>query len=731
MSADARKRTKTGIKTRNKTGSHTGNETGSKTGSKTGSEAGIQTGTGPLIKTRIETLRREIERHNRLYYDDAAPEISDTEFDALMRELRELEAQHPEHRTPDSPTERVGGGLDTAFPTVAHRAPMLSLDNTYSREELEAFHQRTVGLLGGVEPQYVLEPKLDGVAVSLHYDKGRFVQAVTRGDGRSGDEITANVATLRDLPQRFRSGAAPDTPAPGPADSWWKRAAVEVRCEVFMPLDAFQQFNAAREKAGEKTYANPRNLTAGSLKLLDRNEVAKRPLTLYAYQIVGAESLGFPTQWQVLQALAAAGLPVNPYNTRCADLAAVLDGLAELEKLRPKLPYQIDGAVLKVDSLAQQRELGATAKAPRWGIAYKFAAEQATTRVRDIVLSVGRTGTVTPTADLEPVWLNGITITRATLHNRDEIARLDVRIGDTIVLERGGDVIPKVVSVVLVERTGKEKPFRFPKRCPSCGGPLTETADEVAVRCENPSCPQQLERRLEHFASRAAMDIAGLGEQNVKALIDAGLVRNYADLYRLRAEDVAQLDRFAEKSAGNLVDAIAASKQRPWRNKLYALGIRHVGAQGASVLASRYADLDALFAATLEDLQQLEDVGPRVAQSIVDFFQRPDNRALLVDLRDLGVLVSTEVRPSGAPLALSGLTFVLTGTLQGMSRTQAQDAIEARGGRVGGSVTKKTDYVVVGADAGSKHDQAVRLERPILDEAAFLHLLEHGPGGTS
>ena len=699
MSAAARKRIRNRVGTRETRGTR------------------IETG----IETRIETLRREIERHNRLYYDKAAPEIPDEAFDALMRELRDLETQHPEYRSPDSPTQRVGGGLDTAFPTVAHRAPMLSLDNTYSREELEAFHTRTVGLLGGVEPAYVLEPKLDGVAVSLHYHDGRFVQAVTRGDGRAGDDITRNVATLRDLPQQLES-AGRGAPA---------LRSCEVRCEVFMPLAAFQQFNAARQEAGEKTYANPRNLTAGSLKLLDRDEVAKRPLTLYAYQIVGAESLGFTTHWQVLRALDAAGLPVNPHNKQCADVAAVLAGLTDLEKQRPGLPYQIDGAVLKVDSLAQQRELGATAKAPRWGIAYKFAAEQATTRVRDIILSVGRTGTVTPTADLEPVWLNGITITRATLHNRDEIARLDVRIGDTIVLERGGDVIPKVVSVVLDKRTGKEKPFRFPKRCPSCGAPLTETADEVAVRCENPSCPQQLERRLEHFASRAAMDIAGVGEQNVKALIDAGLVHNYADLYRLRADAVAELDRFAEKSARNLVDGIAASKQRPWRNKLFALGIRHVGAQGASVLASRYPDLDALFAATLEDLQELEDVGPRVAQSIVDFFQRPENRALLADLRDLGVLVPTEARPSGAQLALSGLTFVLTGTLQGMSRTQAQDAIEARGGRVGGAVTKKTDYVVVGADPGSKYDQALRLERPILDEAAFLHLLEHGRGGTA
>jgi DNA ligase (NAD+) len=500
----------------------------------------------------------------------------------------------------------------------------------------------------------------------------------------------------------------------------WKR--IEVRGEIYMPLAAFHRFNAARAAAGEKTFANPRNLTAGSLKLLDPAQVAARPLELCVYHLVDAERHGLATHTAVLAALQKAGFPVNSLNRRCADLDAVLAGLADLEARRAELPYQIDGAVLKVDSLAAQRELGTTAKSPRWGIAFKFAAAQATTRLRDIRLQVGRTGSVTPVADLEPVWLQGITITRATLHNRDEIERLDARVGDWVVLERGGDVIPKVVRVLTEKRAGDAKPFRFPTRCPSCGSQLVESEEEVAVRCENPSCPQQLERRLEHFASRHAMDIAGLGSQNVKLLLDQGLVRNFADLYRLRSEDLVALERFADRSAQNLVAGIQASKRRPWRNKLYALGIRHVGAQGAAVLASHYPNLEALRGATEAELQELEDVGPRVAASIVDFLGRPENVALLDALHALGVLVPGDERRLGD--TLTGKTFVLTGTLDGMTRGEAQAAIEAHGGRVASSVSKKTDYVVAGAAPGSKLDQAHKLGIEVLDEAAFAKLLQ-------
>jgi DNA ligase (NAD+) len=427
----------------------------------------------------------------------------------------------------------------------------------------------------------------------------------------------------------------------------------------------------------------------------------------------------------VLRKLDTLGFPVNALNRRCESFEALLAAVAELRGAREQLPYQIDGVVIKVDSLAQQRELGSTAKSPRWGIAFKYDSPQARTRLLDIRLQVGRTGNVTPVAVLEPVWLNGVTITRATLHNRDELRRLGVRIGDTVVIERGGDVIPKVVRVATELRAGRGRVFRFPSRCPSCRSRLVESEEEVAIRCENPSCPQQIERRLVHFAARDAMDIAGLGIQNVRLLLAHGLVRDFAGLYRLRVEDLLELERFAEKSATNLVQAIAASKARPWRNKLFALGIRHVGLASAAVLASRYPDLEALLGATEEDLQQLEDVGPRVAASIVSFLRLPATAELLDQLRDLGVLMPDAAGPK-RDQSLAGLTFVITGTLSGMTRHEAQAAIEARGGRVGGSVSRKTDYVVVGADPGSKYDKARELGRPILDEAAFVDMLRRG-----
>ncbi len=656
-------------------------------------------------RRRVDELRREIRRHDQLYYQDAAPEITDEDYDALVTELRALEAAHPDLASPDSPTERPGGQPDTAFPTVRHSVPMLSLDNTYNVDEVRAFHTRLVALLAGQEPAYVVEPKLDGVAVSISYDNGRYARAVTRGDGTQGDDITRNLATLHNVPATVK--------APWPH--------FEVRGEAYMPLAAFQRYNEARSAAGEKTFANPRNSTAGSLKLLDPKQLAERPIEICVYHLVEAERLGLATHWDAIKALKRAGLPTNKFNVRCASLDAVLDALRDLETRRNELPYQIDGAVVKVDSLAQQRELGATAKSPRWGIAFKFAAARAETRLRGILLQVGRTGNVTPVADLEPVWLGGVTITRATLHNRDEIERLDVRVGDLVILERGGEVIPKVVGVRADLRTRKERAFRFPKKCPSCGSVLVETEEEVAIRCDNPSCPQQLERRIEHFASRNAMDIAGLGSQNVKLLLGNGLVRDVADLYRLTVADLVPLERFAEKSAQNLVAGIAASNERPWRNKLFALGIRHVGLQGAAVLASRYPTLEALRAATAEELQALEDVGPRVAASIVDFLNRPDSRRLLDELEKQGVLNPGPEVVTGS--ALAGKTFVLTGTLTGRTRSDAQAEIEARGGRVASSVSKKTDYVVVGDSAGSKLDQAQKLGIATLDEAAFESLL--------
>jgi DNA ligase (NAD+) len=704
-------------------------------------------------KKRIVELRRLIEHHNDLYYQKAAPEISDAEFDALLRELRDLEESHPELITPDSPTQRVGGAPTAAFPTVTHDVPMLSLDNTYDLDDLRAFVSRVAQALGRTDAAaptspslfseetplaWVVEPKLDGVAVSVHYSQGRYVRAVTRGNGRQGDDITRNVATLKNLPQRIdlSAVAAGATRAGGrrkqgkQSTTAGARAArgqrswqeIEVRGEIFMPTAEFRQLNEQREAEGLKAFANPRNSTAGSLKTLDVREVARRPLQLTAYQLVDAEAHGLHSQWEILETLQALGLPVSPLNRRCEGLEAVLQALDDLRQARDGLAYEIDGAVLKLDALRQQRELGETAKAPRWAIAYKFETEQAETRLQHIELSVGRTGTVTPTAHLEPVWLGGVTITRATLHNRDEIRRLGVKIGDQVVLERGGEVIPKVVGVRKDLRTGKEKSFRFPRKCPSCGARLVTSEEEVAIRCDNPSCPQQLERRLEHFASRNAMDIAGLGEQNVRLLLEVGLVHGFDDLYRLQLEDLLPLERFAQKSAQNLIEAIQASRSRPWRNKLFALGIRHVGLQGAGVLASRYRDLDSLLQASEEELQELEDVGPRVAASIVDFFSLPENRKLLESLRQLGVVGTAEEEQAGTQ-SLATRTFVLTGALQGMTRNEAQAEIERRGGRVSSSVSKKTSYVVVGDDPGSKYQKALDLGVTILDEAAFRRLL--------
>jgi DNA ligase (NAD+) len=660
---------------------------------------------------RAAFLRREIARHDELYYQKAAPEIADADYDALVHELAALEAAHPELRRADSPTQKVGGRPDPAFATVRHAAPMLSLDNTYDLEEVRAFHQRMVEFARGVEPAYMVEPKLDGIAIALTYEAGEYRRAVTRGDGVQGDDVTRNVATVRSLPRRVRAA--------------WRR--FEVRGELFMPLAAFHAFNAARAEAGEKTFANPRNFTAGTIKMLDHEEVGRRPLDLRIYQLVDAERHGFATHSAAVAALRAAGFPVEERNRRCDDLDSMLEAIAALQAERARLPFQIDGAVIKLDDLAMQRELGATAKSPRWGIAFKFPALRAETRLRAITLQVGRTGNVTPVAELEPVWLDGITITRATLHNRDEIERLDARVGDLVVLERGGDVIPKVVGVRADRRGKRLRKFQFPNACPSCGKRLVDSDEEVAVRCDNPRCPQQLERRIEHFASRNAMDIAGLGAQNVKLLLEKKLVRDVADLYRLQVADLEALDRFAERSARNLVDAIERSKERPWRNQLFALGIRHVGLQGAAVLASRYPTLAALRAATADELQELDDVGPRVAASIVDFLGHPDHARLLDALQAHGVLQGGGAAAASGELA--GKTFVLTGTLAAMTRGEAQSAIEARGGRMAGSVSKKTDFVVVGRDPGTKADQARKLERPILDEAAFVALLRRAEGG--
>jgi DNA ligase (NAD+) len=675
---------------------------------------------------RAAALRQLIRHHNHRYYVDAEPEVSDREYDALVHELETLERAHPELDDPDSPTHRVGGAPLEEFATIVHRVPMLSLQNTYDEAEVREFDARVRRLLDLAQPPaYVVELKIDGVAIALHYEAGRFARGVTRGDGTRGDDVTANLRTVRSLPLVLDAPGGP-VPATLPA-------ALEVRGEVYFPRATFRRLNAERERGGQKLFANPRNAAAGTLKLLDPRQVAERPLALFTYQIASPPPAGITTHWEALAYLRCLGLPVNPHARRVADIDEALGVFREWDERRVGLDYDTDGMVLKLDSLAWQRDVGMTSKVPRWGIAYKFETERAVTRVAGISVQVGRTGAVTPVADLEPVELLGTIVKRATLHNADEIERLGVRIGDTVTIEKGGEIIPKVTRVLTDLRDGSERTFAFPVACPVCQQPLERGEGEVAIRCVNEHCPAQLKRQILHFAARGAMDIAGLGDALVEQLVDRGLVRDAADLFALTAASLAGLERMGAKSAANLVAAIAAARERPLHRLIFALGIRHVGAHAARVLGAAHSSIEELAAAREEELARLADIGPVVATAIGRYFDQPATQRLLARLRSAGVALSktsgsaqaTELpgTSSADTTVLAGRTFVLTGTLSSLSRDEARALIERHGGRVTGSVSSKTSFVVAGADPGSKRTRAEELGIPILDEEGLRRLV--------
>ena len=679
------------------------------------------------VRQEIDRLRREIEYHNRRYYVLDAPEISDAEYDALFRRLQELEAGHPALRSDDSPTQRVGAPPAERFGSARHTLPMLSLANAMAEEEVVEFDQRVRRGLGIEAPvAYVVEPKLDGVAVELVYEKGRLVVGSTRGDGTTGEDVTANLRTIRSVPLTL----APERGAP-PVP-----ARLEVRAEVILSKAGFQRLNAERAERGEPLFANPRNAAAGSLRQLDSRITARRPLDIFCHSAGTVLAHGerehagtghhgaapFSTHWQFLATLTRWGLKVNPLNRRAADVGVALARYRELAAARDDLPYEIDGVVLKVDDLAQQERLGQVSRSPRWAVAYKFKARQATTTVLNIVPSVGRLGTVTPIAELEPVQVGGVTVRNASLHNMDEVTRKDVRVGDTILLERAGDVIPYVVRVLPERRKGRPRKFHMPATCPvtGCGGRVVREEGEVAYRCINAACPAQLKSRIHHFASRGALDIDGLGEKLVDQLVETGAVHDFADLYGLRAADLAALERMAEKSAGNIVTGIERSKRPALDRLLYALGIRHVGEHLARVLAERFHDVRTLMDASEEDLLEVHGIGPEVAASVHHFFAEPRNRNLIERLLAAGVAPQAPPRPSGR---LAGKTFVLTGGLESLTRGEAERRIVVAGGRVSSSVGKQTDYVVAGAAPGSKLAKAKKLGTAVLDEAGFLALL--------
>ncbi len=658
---------------------------------------------------RLTELREQIHHHDFLYYVEARPEVSDAEYDALMRELRALEASFPDLVTADSPTQRVGGAPTDVFRSVEHHDAMLSLDNATSPDDLREFAARIGRALPGAAFTYVCEPKIDGLGIALLYEHGRFVRGATRGDGRVGEDITPNLRTIRTIPMVLRG---PLAAAP----------VIEARGEVFIPREEFARLNRSLEDAGTPTFANPRNAAAGAVRQKDPSVTARRPLDIFLYHLSRADSLGFTSHWDVLEALRAAGFKTNPRAERCASLADVVAACETLERDRDSLGYDADGAVVKVESLEQQRRLGSTTHHPRWAIAFKFAARQATTVIEAIEVNVGKTGALTPTAKLTPVELAGVTIRNVSLHNEDEIRRKDVRVKDTVLIERAGDVIPYVVQVVFARRPPDTEEFKFPSTCPACQAPTARAEGEAYWRCTNSACPAQLKERLRHFGSRRAMDIEHLGDSTIEQLVDAGRVKDFADLYTLTAGEVGELDRFAEKSAENLVAAIAASRTRGPARLLNAIGIRLVGERVAQVLASRFGSLERIAAVSEGELAEVHGIGDEIARSIAAFFQDPASRELIERLARAGVVTSAPVAPEG-PKPLAGKTIVLTGSLPTLSREAARELIERHGGRVTSSVSKKTHYVVVGEAAGSKADDARRLGVAVLDEAGLLALV--------
>lgn len=664
----------------------------------------------PEIISRVQELREKVHYHNYRYYVLDDPVVSDAEFDRLLLELQRLEEQYPALITPDSPTQRVGAAPLEKFVSVRHRLPMISLENAFSETEAREFDERLKRFLRTSEDfQYVAEPKMDGCAVELVYERGRLAVGSTRGDGIRGEDVTLNLKTIHTIPLQVleQKLAAPEL--------------LEVRGEVYMDLAEFGKLNEQRLERGEAAFANPRNAAAGSLRQLDPAVTAGRPLKIYCYGVGEVQGRSFGSHREVLETLKVWGFRVNPLIETCQGIEAAIGYHHRLEHQRHGLPYEIDGVVLKVDSLALQERLGVKARSPRWALAYKFAATQETTRVLDIVVNVGRTGAVTPMAVMEPVEVGGVTVSRATLHNEDEVARKDVRGGDWVLIQRAGDVIPEVVKVITERRTGREEPFRMPQNCPVCETSLIRPPGEKVTRCPNPDCFGALTRSIMHFAGKGAMDIDGLGEKIILQLVNAGLVRDAGDLYKLTEGDLIPLERFAEKSARNIIQAIRGSKHPPFRRLINALGLRFVGEATARVLAQHFRNLEELLKAPGEDLLQVEGVGEQVASSIREYFDNPRHQALLAKLKELGVKErEPEVRTAG-PLA--GKTFVFTGGLARLSREEAKAMVTARGGKVSSSVSAKTDYVVAGIDPGSKYTKARELGVAILDEAGFEELI--------
>jgi DNA ligase (NAD+) len=672
------------------------------------------------LNPKLESVREKIRHHEYRYYVLDDPEISDAEFDRLMNELKNLEAAHPELVTLDSPTQRVGGRPREGFVKVPHSSPMLSLDNAYSEEELRDWERRVQELSGRREIEYVCELKLDGMSLALRYEEGKLVRGITRGDGSTGEDVTSNVRTVRSVPlvvfpEKLKQAGVP--------------ANFEVRGEMLMPLASFQKTNEDREKQGLAVFANPRNATAGTVRQLEPGITAQRRLDYFTYILLANPSPGanagapktqnvgaiFDNQWATLNALEAAGFKVNPRRALAASFDEVWKFIGQWEEKREMLPYEIDGVVIKVNSVAMQRQLGFTGKAPRWAIAYKYAARSGITKIENILVQVGRTGKLTPVAELKPVPIGGTTVSRATLHNMDEIERLGVKIGDWVEVERGGDVIPKVVRVIDDAKHARgTRTFVMPERCPVCGGHVVRAEGEADHRCVNQKCPAKLRETILHFASRGVMNIDGMGDALVTQLTDRGIVKDVADIYKLTRDDLLKLERMGEKSADNVLKEIENSKKLQLERVIYGLGIRMVGERTAQFLAEHFGAIDAIETATEEELQQVEEVGPRIAKSIVEFFAEPKNRELVEELRAAGLTLRGKKKERGTKLA--GKTFVLTGTLATYSRDEAKKMIEDAGGKVTGSVSKKTDYLVAGADAGSKLDKAKELGVAIIDE---------------
>ena len=664
--------------------------------------------------SELEGLRREINRHNHLYHVLDQPEISDARFDALVNELLALESERPDLVTPDSPTQRVGAEPASGFQEVRHPVPLLGLGNAFDEDEFMAWHRRAADMLERGDFDLVCELKFDGLAVALTYENGVLVRGATRGNGASGEDVTLNLRTIRSVPLRVPiedNGVRPP-------------ARFEVRGEVLFPKSAFERFNEQRREQGLPTYANPRNTAAGSLRQLDPRLTAERPLDIFVYSLGWAEGAVPETHWDRLSFLGDLGFKLNPHNRLVSTPEEAVDFHKRWLEAKDDLDYGCDGSVIKINRLDFQQHLGHVGREPRWAVAFKFPATQETTRVLDIRVNVGRTGSLNPYAVLEPVNIAGATVKQATLHNEDYISSKDIRIGDWVVVERAGEVIPQIVTVIEGRRTGDERVFEMPSTCPSCGGPAARKGDEAVTLCDNPACPAQLVRLVEHFVSRGAMDIEGMGAKQGQALIEHGLLSDVSDLYALKLEDLVAIDRMGEKSSTNLLASIERSKEQPLSRLLTALGIPHVGSEVAEVVAGRFLRLEALMDASAEDLEAIDSIGPKIAEAVVEYFANDANREVVRKLRERGVNTEQEAEEDAGPQVLEGLRFVVTGRLSSFSRSEIQNRIKALGGAVSGSVSKNTNYLVAGADAGSKLADAQRLEVAIIDEDEFQAMIE-------